>query len=367
MQDGPGEQDRRDRVERAEHGDDADRAACRRDRDQGVGARVEDADREDERPRRAAATRGTVRVHASTMTSARDRAEPCGRGRPRSALLRGLAEPDDEQPEAEGGHQREADAGRDSAASVGDRAAPGSRETRTTPISASAIPSHCTAAGERPRGRRRRPAARPVRSPRSAPRCPSRRSPCRGRGIRARRRPTMPAPRASRTPAPGRVGAGQRDPDDEPQQADELRPEEDDQDRHASRRRGRRRSRRYPTAPPRRAPAPPLPRCSVLADGPGRRLGVELIRVIEHRSLGRAGRLPVVVDGDRVQELAPDVGCRGRVLAPRSAAGRDGRVRADDLPPSGGTTVRGPSSAVRPTSCRSALASSRSWRRRGWS
>ena len=75
---------------------------------------------------------------------------------------------------------------------------------------------------------------------------------------------------------------------------------------------------RRSTRPPKKSPAPQIAaaasastaasRCSVLADGPGGRLGVQLIRVVEHRSLGRPSRLPVMVDGDRVQELAPDVG-----------------------------------------------------------
>ena len=46
----------------------------------------------------------------------------------------------------------------------------------------------------------------------------------------------------------------------------------------------------------------------LLADGPGRGLGVELVRVVEHGGLGGARRLPVVMDGDGVQELRPNRG-----------------------------------------------------------
>ena len=49
-----------------------------------------------------------------------------------------------------------------------------------------------------------------------------------------------------------------------------------------------------------------------LADGPGGGLRVELVRVVEDGGLGRAGRLPVVVDGDRVQELGAHRGVERR-------------------------------------------------------
>ena len=65
---------------------------------------------------------------------------------------------------------------------------------------------------------------------------------------------------------------------------------------------------------------------------------------------------------DGVQQL----GCRAPA-APRAGAGRGGRARAGVPPPSDGTSAPAASSRVRPTSCSSAAASSRSGRRRGWS
>ena len=117
------------------------------ERDQGVRARVEGADGDDERQQpRGRARHGAGPGRARTRTAV-TRAEPRGSRRPGGALLCRLAEPDDEQPEAEGGDQRQADA-RSNAA---DRTPPGSRETRTIPASARPIPTHCQALGERPR------------------------------------------------------------------------------------------------------------------------------------------------------------------------------------------------------------------------
>ena len=45
------------------------------------------------------------------------------------------------------------------------------------------------------------------------------------------------------------------------------------------------------------------PRGLVVADGAGRGLRVELVRVVEHGGLGGACGLPVVMAGDGVQEL----------------------------------------------------------------
>ena len=53
-------------------------------------------------------------------------------------------------------------------------------------------------------------------------------------------------------------------------------------------------------------------RLVLVADGPGRGLRVELVRVVEHGGLGRPRGLPVVVDGDRVQELGPGLGVQAR-------------------------------------------------------
>ena len=93
-------------------------------------------------------TRGTVRDHSERQHDRRHRAQTRGRRRPRRALLGRRTEPDEEEPEAERGRERQADPGCDR-----ERPPPGSRETSTTPMSASRIPTHCTAAGERPRTR----------------------------------------------------------------------------------------------------------------------------------------------------------------------------------------------------------------------
>ena len=87
-----------------------------------------------------------------------------------------------------------------------------------------------------------------------------------------------------------------------------------------------------------------------VADGPRRGDGVELVRVVEHGRLGRAGGAAVVVAGDRVQQLRAHCGIERRRRAPRSAAGRGGRGRAAGPPRSAGTPAPRPSSRVRPTS-----------------
>ena len=79
----------------------------------------------------------------------------------------------------------------------------------------------------------------------------------------------------------------------------------------------------------------------LIPDGPGRRDGVELVRVVEDGRLGRAGSVAVVVRRDRVQELGERVRGRARRRAPRSAAGPDGRGRAGVPPRSRGTRGRG--------------------------
>ena len=159
-------------------------------------------------------------------------------------------------------------------------------------------------------------------SRRSAPRCPSRRSPCRGRGSRARPPPRFP--RRPRTAAPRRA-VRRRSP--RSRRRGPARPTSCDQNSTSAPRaaasRGRRRSRRCPRAPPRRAPVPRLS-WELLPDGPGRGLRVELVRVVEHGGLRGAGRLPVVMDGDRVQELRPNRGIeRGGSLLDQAQAEMD--------------------------------------------
>src|SRR5581483_1337488 len=64
-----------------------------------------------------------------------------------------------------------------------------------------------------------------------------------------------------------------------------------------------------PRTPRRRATRPSWLRAtrrSAVADRSRRRLGVELVRVVEHGGLRRAGGSPVVVRRDRVQELRAD-------------------------------------------------------------
>ena len=250
VQDGPGEQDRRDRVEALSTATIPIEPARRGERDQSVGAGVEDADREDERAARASTTRGTVRVAREGEDERADRAEPGRRDRPRGALLRRLAEPDDEQPEAERGDAARARPRPRRVRADPIRAAPGSRETSTTPASASPIPSHCSS--------RRRVPREQVDGERHD-----------RRGRRDRRHDAHRADRhaAVETPEPdgagdaratasSSAGARPRAPlsaiqTTSPSKPDELRPEQDDQRRTCAASAGRRRSRRYPTAPPR--------------------------------------------------------------------------------------------------------------------
>ena len=103
-----------------------------------------------------------------------------------------------------------------------------------------------------------------------------------------------------------------------------------------------------------------------LADGPGRGLRVELVRVVEHGRLGGARRLPVVVCGDRVEELGANRGVEtGGPLLDQAQAEMDVTEQAPLLR----RAERGPAAELERAAdvVQSAAASRRSPRRRGWS
>ena len=95
--------------------------------------------------------------------------------------------------------------------------------------------------------------------------------------------------------------------------------------------------------------------------------GVELVRVVEAGTPRPCWRRAVVIARRRRAGAPCAPRPRAAPPAPRSAAARGGHGRADAPPRSAGRSVPGRSSSVRPTSWRSAAASSRSALRRGWS
>ena len=251
-----------------------------------------------------------------------------------SALLGRLAEADDEEPEGEGGRQRQADPGCDGSARRHRRA----RARRARP---QRVRARCRAIARRLGSAReagRRRGARRAKSPRWAPRFPSHRRPGPGRGSRARS-PGDACADGEQQASPGRVAslaAIHTTTPPRPRAATRRAPS----GRPGAVTRIRRENLPFPTAPPRRAPGRPLHRGSDVADGAGGGLSVELVRVIQHGGLGGARSLPVVMDGNGVEQLGPNPGVEARRPSPRSGAGRDGRVRAGALPRSGGMPDR---------------------------
>ena len=106
----------------------------------------------------------------------------------------------------------------------------------------------------------------------------------------------------------GRSLAADCDPDSEQRQADRLG---DDQDGDGIQRSALKAAEKISDSP-RRCGREGERGCEQLLHWPGGRDGVELIRVVEHRSLGGLGRAQVVMHRDSVQELGANLGLERR-------------------------------------------------------